>query len=490
MALAIFVAAICLLLSTTAESKVDYCRMDTFNRTGPWMQFTKEISDREYAIETKFKSLHCCAKGYNSIEWYKDGKPYPWPASTSSLILYPESGNQTIYTQASQDTDAGSYSCRVRNESTTLEHHVELKVVDSSGYSGRPLATFRPTDQYVPLGDDARLFCEAFVGRIDLPDAHNEVVWLRNGTPLPSQYWHTVAREDSLILGSYLFIHNIRHDDLGQYVCRISNTGFQIIEMPVQLHELGETQTADTHRIPYSQMFLVIGLVILSIITVVTLYLRFAVPVRLFYKDKFGPREDNDGKDFDILVCYDEKDTEFALGVLIPMLENKLGYRCCSQLLKASAVNSKCCDEIYNTAERSRRLMVVLSPPVVNNNWTCAALMKVLRIFLQIHPNTICISLQALPKEGATVKNEYGETLQQLCRKAKVIMWQGISERARRNFWKTVRLELPAHHNTPATGSVILPASANRQQSSHITVIPPAKRAIRTNSHESLEVLV
>jgi hypothetical protein len=33
------------------------------------MQFTKEVVEREYAIEGEFKGLHCCAKGYNSLEW-------------------------------------------------------------------------------------------------------------------------------------------------------------------------------------------------------------------------------------------------------------------------------------------------------------------------------------------------------------------------------------------------------------------------------------
>jgi hypothetical protein len=47
----------------------DFCVMDTFRSNSTWLQFTKELSSREYVVAQKFKSLHCCAKGYRSIEW-------------------------------------------------------------------------------------------------------------------------------------------------------------------------------------------------------------------------------------------------------------------------------------------------------------------------------------------------------------------------------------------------------------------------------------
>lgn len=58
-------------LSIKVNANSDYCKdrkfANTFNTT--YMQFTKETVSEEYAIEGEFKNLHCCAKGYRSIEW-------------------------------------------------------------------------------------------------------------------------------------------------------------------------------------------------------------------------------------------------------------------------------------------------------------------------------------------------------------------------------------------------------------------------------------
>lgn len=40
-----------------------------------------------------------------------------------------------------------------------------------------PLSTFRPQNQFVPLDEPARLYCEAFVGKVKLPDARSTIAW-------------------------------------------------------------------------------------------------------------------------------------------------------------------------------------------------------------------------------------------------------------------------------------------------------------------------
>lgn len=47
----------------------DYCSMHKFDNLPGGLQFTKEVVTTEYANVGAFKALHCCLRGYRSIEW-------------------------------------------------------------------------------------------------------------------------------------------------------------------------------------------------------------------------------------------------------------------------------------------------------------------------------------------------------------------------------------------------------------------------------------
>lgn len=127
----------------------------------------------------------------------------------SSFNLYPSAQNQTIYTQKVSSNDAGNYTCIVRNDTHKTEHFIEFNVqgmfrlftafrdtiskiykpndlllflfcVSSKcivDLPDTPLATFKPQDQYIELGEEAQFYCEAFVGSIPLPDSKNTITW-------------------------------------------------------------------------------------------------------------------------------------------------------------------------------------------------------------------------------------------------------------------------------------------------------------------------
>lgn len=55
------------------------------------------------------------------------------------------------------------------------ECYLSLLYAESS--IDRPLATYRPRDQFVHIGDHARFYCEAFIGNLGIPDAKSTLKW-------------------------------------------------------------------------------------------------------------------------------------------------------------------------------------------------------------------------------------------------------------------------------------------------------------------------
>nr|CAD7264798.1 unnamed protein product [Timema shepardi] len=233
----------------------------------------------------------------------------------------------------------------------------------------------------------------------------------------------------------------------------------------------------------YKQDFLLLSAVLLSLVALFALYLRFGLQLRVIWKDACGYKETNDGKEYDVLVCYNDADCDFVLGVIVPTLETRYNYRCCSHHVSPNSLGKTWPAELNSLAQRSRRLLAVLSPSMLAGNWTSAALYYALYTLLRIHSKVVCISLKKLPLCDSE-KTPHNESLPVLLQAAPVVEWYsnvGRDERAR--FWGALRLRLPPRH--PFQGS---DSTDNLDQ---ITVSGSTKkRTLLTNSHESLEVLV
>lgn len=102
-----------------------------------------------------------------------------------------------------------------------------------------PLETFSPKTQYAKIGGSARFFCEAFVGKKDLPDIPVTIQWFsQNGDNLVNEkYQENVTREEEQIIGSFLKIPNVTSGDFGSYTCRIQigNSPAYRLDMSVNL---------------------------------------------------------------------------------------------------------------------------------------------------------------------------------------------------------------------------------------------------------------
>lgn len=472
----VFFFAVWLLLQLNRVFGIeDYCSQNTYNSSESFMHFTKEATFEEFAVTGKFKGLHCCAKGYRSIEWFKDGKLYPWALHVSHLILFPDSANQTIYTNSVSEEDAGNYTCVLRNDTVVHSHTIHLKVFEK--VPDDPKITYISQNKNVAVGQTVRLFCEAFGGQIDLPDAHSEAVWgkvTENGTDKVPPHIQQLKnnREDGQIFGTYLIIPSVKREDFGDYVCEISKPG-NTIERHVSIQEkVEEVIYLNPNPVPVGKMILFMSAILFISLAVIVLYLQYGLKIQVYIKDSFNPLEEDDGKSCDVLVVHAPQDSELAVGVLLTTLENNYNYKCCSREL--SATTNMWYGDLQEDAQRCRRIIAVLSPAAVNDNWDSSNVLQALKQLQSLGPKLVCVSLKELPKAQNEVKNSQGETLTSLIHTIGVITWERKNDD---KFWYSLRLRLPPKRRTEIVESI---NSTQGENNSRLT----------SNSQESLDNLV
>ncbi|KAL6254640.1 hypothetical protein P5V15_013947 [Pogonomyrmex californicus] len=339
-----------------------------------------------------------------------------------------------------------------RNLTTLISHE------ESGVYTGKPLPTYRPTSQLVPLGGTARLFCEAYLGKVDLPDAKNSVTWSKS--------------DSNMTLPSHGRIAQHRP----QFVLSLPNGSWR-------------------------KSLLLAVLVLVLLLSAGAFYARCWLPLALFCRDKFGRLEESDGKECDALVCYHEKDSNLVIGIVIPTLESRHRYKCAA--LELSHLNRNWSLEIGPHASTARRVIVVLSPASLENIWTDASVGAVLKQLSSLPIRTIVVTLKRLPSTTATIAKRSRRDRRDADNisfdRLTILFWQDgggggggnggggggggtATGSGGRKFWYKLRLAMPAMRPVASeTGcqSVAMIVQANGKCGQQ-----------KARSRESLEVLV
>ncbi|XP_068628291.1 uncharacterized protein [Battus philenor] len=435
---------LCLVPRTFAAG---HCSTNTFHTNTSWMQFTKEPVSLEYGFQDKFKSIHCCVKGYRSIEWFKDGVAYPWSAGVSNLILYPEAANQTLYTRRAARSDSGNYTCRLSNETHSETHTVRLDILEKP--TDAPKTMFVSQDQWVEEGSEVRLYCEALIGRSYLADARSDLRWRKvwpNGTEgdlLPTQREIKTIREDvEDIIGAYLSVERVSAQDYGTYVCVVHSNDFVLrnhVTLHYKLWSGGEAAWCGEGAVPWRALALGCAAGALLLLTAAALHRR-CTPRLLLAARHARARAATAAhrarvleKEFDVLVCWTEVDGELVRGALLPTLALKYKYRVHAVLLSTQPDNWY--GELVGEASRCRSLVAVLSPA----QYTPQQLLTALRQLRALPLPPVVVLLQDLPKLKREAK-EAGEWLVGALRRTRLVAWRHVHERA---FWTALRLALP-----------------------------------------------
>lgn len=78
----------------------------------------------------------------------------------------------------------------------------------------------------------------------------------------------------------------------------------------------------------WTRITVLFSLIFALLFTTYRLINRYLLPVRITVRNNFGPFEENDGKQNDVLILHSASDSEIARGVLLPVLETKYSYKC------------------------------------------------------------------------------------------------------------------------------------------------------------------
>ncbi|EEB12263.1 conserved hypothetical protein [Pediculus humanus corporis] len=382
------------------------------------LHFSKENSDDEFGINNKFKSLHCCSHGYRSIEWFKDGQPYPWSTNVSTLIIHPESRNQTIYSQQLTFDDSGKYKCVVRNDTHVLQHEVQLEVSGPSISIGWPKTTYKPRDQKANHGDFARFYCEAFVvkrkqGRPwwkkrDHENFHKiEILKLasllrnplgKNNTKKSfidnvSVVQENISREEKRVIGSYLSFTSVRPQDYGQYKCKVKNLEGQVVELSAWLKKKKKDENVDedipvyvtsSGKIPIAicEFYVIVLFLFFSAVASTITFLYFGSRFRLWSKRIFSSSLTNQEDKKDLLIIYNEKDVGNGLDNLLSTIKtNKNRYSCSFHPIR----NRLEIGMDYNYFSLFWGLLVIMTPELTGGSLTPKTIYNTIQFLQKVH---------------------------------------------------------------------------------------------------------
>ncbi|XP_075982438.1 uncharacterized protein LOC142980740 isoform X2 [Anticarsia gemmatalis] len=428
----------------TRAQGASYCSVNIFNTNSTWMQFTKEPVPLEYGFVDKFKSIHCCVKGYRSIEWFKDGVAYPWSAGVSNLILYPEAANQTLYTRRASRADSGNYTCRLTNETHTETHTVKLTILEKP--TDEPRTMFISKDQWVEEGGSLRLYCEALIGLSYLADARSDLRWRKRwpnnteGDLLPTQSETKTTREDvGEIIGSYLNVARVSAQDYGTYVCLVHSNDVLSKHYVTVHYKNGQGPWCGGEALPWRALALGAAAGALALLSGAALHRRCTPRLLLAARHARARAQPPASrarvleKEFDVLVCWTPVDGELVRGALLPTLALKYKYRAHAVLL--STQPDTWYNELIGEASRCRSLVAVLSPA----QYSPQQLLTALRQLRALPLPPVVVLLQDLPKLKREAK-EGGESLVCMLRGTRLVAWRHMHERA---FWTALRLALP-----------------------------------------------
>nr|XP_023416059.1 interleukin-1 receptor accessory protein isoform X2 [Cavia porcellus] len=345
----------------------------------------------------------------------------------------------------------GNYTCVVAYPENGRIFHltrsVTVKVVGSPKDASPP-KNYSPYGNVIyekEPGEELLIPCTVFFSFIK--DSHNEVWWTIDGKK-PDDITVDVTISESASYSTMedetrtqvLSIKKVTPEDLKRhYVCHARNAKGEVDGAATV------KQKAPRYTVELACGF---GATVLLVVILIVVYHVYWLEMVLFYRAHFGTDETIlDGKEYDIYVSYarNAEEEEFVLLTLRGVLENEFGYKLCI-FDRDSLPGGNTVEAVFDFIQRSRRMIVVLSPDYVTEK-SISMLEFKLGVMCQNSIATKLIVVEYRPLERPH------PGILQLKESVSFVSWKGEkSKHSGSKFWKALRLALPLRSLSASSG--------------------------------------
>lgn len=214
---------------------------------------TRRVADTDYSVT-------CSAKGKPkpTIRWLKDGKELTSNKNLYEIQTNPIEGPNNLVTVQSTlkflgnqrpnsnqlvPNDRGLYTCLYENEVNSANSSMHLRI------EHEPIILH----QYNKVAYDIRETAEVVCKVQAYPKPEFQWQFGTNTAPLSmssdGHYEITTTTDNSDVYTSVLKIHNLRHNDYGEYFCRVANS-LETIRAPIRLQPKGAPEKPNNLQAP------------------------------------------------------------------------------------------------------------------------------------------------------------------------------------------------------------------------------------------------
>ncbi|XP_038147215.1 single Ig IL-1-related receptor [Cyprinodon tularosa] len=331
--------------------------------------------------------------------------------------------------------DQGNYTCMQQGNSTA-SFTVRLIVKESQCAKAPDFQQdSNPSKLWKSLGASVKLNCTAllFWDPSEEP-CETTPQWSKDGKPLNNQTlylqnttsWSPDAGQ--LVVSSLLEFALREPEQFGLYSCIVRN--------------ISSDFSLQNSNNPSHTAAVIAAIVLILLLGIAGLvYSRCHLNIKLWYKNSYGDYELNDGKLYDAYISYvsNDYDRKFVNFILKPHLENKNGYKV---HLNDNDIlpNTEPSAEFLMNMSRSRRLIVLLSHPYLEQDWCTNNFRQGLLHLLELCQQPILITLEGqIKRMSPEIKRELSENQHRLT----LLTWRQNSVTPSSSFWKELALAMP-----------------------------------------------